>query len=222
MLLDDSLRGRELVERFDGPLVDVGSGGGAPGIPLAHALAGPGGRAARGGAAQVRVPRGLGARERARRLGPRRGAGHRLGRRRRREGARASADGRRVVPAARAGGRRGRALGRAVGRARAGRGGRGADRRRARGRASPASSSSARPARRRTASRAGVGVAKKRPLAPERKLRRKPRFHADSPSGLVARLASDARQGLRVREPEGRRRQDDDRDQSRRLPRRGG
>ena len=27
-----------LVERFDGPIVDVGSGGGAPGIPLASAL----------------------------------------------------------------------------------------------------------------------------------------------------------------------------------------
>jgi 16S rRNA (guanine527-N7)-methyltransferase len=26
------------VSRFDGPVVDVGSGGGAPGIPLAHAL----------------------------------------------------------------------------------------------------------------------------------------------------------------------------------------
>jgi len=36
MLLDDSLRGAELVARFDGPIVDVGSGGGAPGIPLAH------------------------------------------------------------------------------------------------------------------------------------------------------------------------------------------
>ena len=38
MLLDDSLRGVEIVSRFDGPIVDVGSGGGAPGIPLAHAL----------------------------------------------------------------------------------------------------------------------------------------------------------------------------------------
>ena len=38
MLLDDSLRGTELVARFEGPIVDVGSGGGAPGIPLAHAL----------------------------------------------------------------------------------------------------------------------------------------------------------------------------------------
>jgi 16S rRNA (guanine527-N7)-methyltransferase len=37
-LLDDSLRGLELVARFDGAIVDVGSGGGAPGIPLAHAL----------------------------------------------------------------------------------------------------------------------------------------------------------------------------------------
>jgi 16S rRNA (guanine527-N7)-methyltransferase len=38
VLLEDSLRGASLVSRFDGPLVDVGSGGGAPGIPLAHAL----------------------------------------------------------------------------------------------------------------------------------------------------------------------------------------
>jgi 16S rRNA (guanine527-N7)-methyltransferase len=37
-LLDDSLRGVELVSRFDGPLVDVGSGGGVPGIPLAASL----------------------------------------------------------------------------------------------------------------------------------------------------------------------------------------
>jgi 16S rRNA (guanine527-N7)-methyltransferase len=38
MLLDDALRAVPLVERFDGPLIDVGSGGGSPGIPLAAAL----------------------------------------------------------------------------------------------------------------------------------------------------------------------------------------
>ena len=38
MLLDDSLRGIQQVSRFDGPIVDVGSGGGAPGIPLAVSL----------------------------------------------------------------------------------------------------------------------------------------------------------------------------------------
>jgi 16S rRNA (guanine527-N7)-methyltransferase len=38
VLLDDSLRGLPLVEPFDGPIIDVGSGGGAPGIPLAVAL----------------------------------------------------------------------------------------------------------------------------------------------------------------------------------------
>jgi 16S rRNA (guanine527-N7)-methyltransferase len=37
-LLEDSLRGVELVRRFEGSVVDVGSGGGAPGIPLAAAL----------------------------------------------------------------------------------------------------------------------------------------------------------------------------------------
>jgi 16S rRNA (guanine527-N7)-methyltransferase len=37
-LLEDSLRGAELVESYGGPIVDVGSGGGAPGIPLAHVL----------------------------------------------------------------------------------------------------------------------------------------------------------------------------------------
>ena len=38
VLLDDSLRGVELVRATGGPIVDVGSGGGAPGIPLAFAL----------------------------------------------------------------------------------------------------------------------------------------------------------------------------------------
>jgi 16S rRNA (guanine527-N7)-methyltransferase len=36
--LEDSLAALETVSRFEGPIVDVGSGGGAPGIPLAVAL----------------------------------------------------------------------------------------------------------------------------------------------------------------------------------------
>ena len=39
-LLEDSLRGLDFVRRFDGPIVDVGSGGGVPGIPLAFSLPG--------------------------------------------------------------------------------------------------------------------------------------------------------------------------------------
>jgi 16S rRNA (guanine527-N7)-methyltransferase len=39
MLLEDSLRGVDVVRELDGPIVDVGSGGGVPGIPLAVALA---------------------------------------------------------------------------------------------------------------------------------------------------------------------------------------
>ena len=38
MLLEDSWRAIDLVRAHDGPIVDVGSGGGAPGLPLAYAL----------------------------------------------------------------------------------------------------------------------------------------------------------------------------------------
>jgi len=38
VLLEDALAGVELARRFDGPIVDVGSGGGSPGIPLAASL----------------------------------------------------------------------------------------------------------------------------------------------------------------------------------------
>lgn len=38
-LLDDSLKASELVAAADGPIVDVGSGGGTPGIPLAATFA---------------------------------------------------------------------------------------------------------------------------------------------------------------------------------------
>jgi 16S rRNA (guanine527-N7)-methyltransferase len=37
-LLEDSLRGVPLVQELEGPVVDVGSGGGVPGIPIAAAL----------------------------------------------------------------------------------------------------------------------------------------------------------------------------------------
>ncbi len=38
VLLDDALRAVDLVAGTDGPIVDVGSGGGTPGIPIATAL----------------------------------------------------------------------------------------------------------------------------------------------------------------------------------------
>ena len=40
VLIDDALRARPLVEQERGTIVDVGSGGGSPGIPLALALSG--------------------------------------------------------------------------------------------------------------------------------------------------------------------------------------
>jgi 16S rRNA (guanine527-N7)-methyltransferase len=38
MLVGDALRAIDVVRSFEGPIVDVGSGGGSPGIPLASAL----------------------------------------------------------------------------------------------------------------------------------------------------------------------------------------
>jgi 16S rRNA (guanine527-N7)-methyltransferase len=38
MLFKDALRALPLIERYDGPVIDVGSGGGSPGIPIAAAL----------------------------------------------------------------------------------------------------------------------------------------------------------------------------------------
>ena len=61
-LLDDALRGVELVRGLDGPIVDVGSGGGTPGIPLARGATRARGHAARVERAQVRVPAPLGGR----------------------------------------------------------------------------------------------------------------------------------------------------------------
>jgi 16S rRNA (guanine527-N7)-methyltransferase len=40
VLLDDALRALPVLERFEGSVVDVGSGGGSPGVPLAASLPG--------------------------------------------------------------------------------------------------------------------------------------------------------------------------------------
>ena len=157
----------------------------------------------------------VGAAERARRLGPRRGAGDRLGRRR----ASRRRSRRRRRPrsgACRSSARAARSCSGSARRAepRPRRRGRGAARRRARRGAGRASSSSARPARRRPGFPRRPGVAQEAPARAEREPCSVRRLPLDWPVS--------ARQGLRVREPEGRRRQDDDRDQPRRVPRRGG
>jgi 16S rRNA (guanine527-N7)-methyltransferase len=38
MLLEDALRALPVVEQYDGPVIDVGSGGGSPGLPIAATL----------------------------------------------------------------------------------------------------------------------------------------------------------------------------------------
>ena len=38
MLFKDAVRALTLIKRYDGPLIDVGSGGGSPGIPIAASL----------------------------------------------------------------------------------------------------------------------------------------------------------------------------------------
>jgi 16S rRNA (guanine527-N7)-methyltransferase len=40
MLVEDALRGVDVVDELEGPIVDVGSGNGSPGIPLAAGLPG--------------------------------------------------------------------------------------------------------------------------------------------------------------------------------------
>jgi len=40
MLFEDALRALPLIKLYDGPLIDVGSGGGSPGIPIAASLPG--------------------------------------------------------------------------------------------------------------------------------------------------------------------------------------
>ena len=57
MLVEDALRGVEVVRGFEGPIVDVGSGNGSPGLVLAAEPARPRGDAARLEPAQGRVPR---------------------------------------------------------------------------------------------------------------------------------------------------------------------
>ena len=100
VLLDDALRAVPSARGLPGWVVDVGSGGGSPGIPLAVSLPDRAVHPARGRAPEVRLPgaRHRAARERQRRLGTRRGAADGRVRRRAREGARQAAGRRRAVP----------------------------------------------------------------------------------------------------------------------------
>ncbi len=187
-----------------GPIVDVGSGGGAPGIPLAARSAGARGDAARGERRKCDFLERVGAVPNARVVRGRAEEQETIGRRRGREGARAAAGRGRVVPAARAAGRRGRALGRPE---------------------RPSSSASR---------GWPSGSAASSPEAPRRAslvLRqvgptpagfpRRPGVARKRPSRLSSSWPAWPRPHLRRREPEGRRRQDDDRRQPRRVPRRG-
>ena len=80
MLVDDALRGVEVVRAFDGPIVDVGSGNGSPGLVLAASLPDREVTLLDSNAAQGRVPRarGGGVPERDRGARSRRGAGDRI------------------------------------------------------------------------------------------------------------------------------------------------
>ena len=104
MLLDDALAGLELVRRFDGPIVDVGSGGGTPGIPLAASLPEREVTLLEAERRKTEFLRAVDGRapEPARDLGPRREPSNRLLQGRGGEGARAAAGRGGVVPAARA------------------------------------------------------------------------------------------------------------------------
>ena len=74
MLLDDALRALPLLERYDGATIDVGSGGGSPGIPLAAALPEREVTLLDAERRKCDFLRPLVAAERRGRLGPRRGA----------------------------------------------------------------------------------------------------------------------------------------------------
>ena len=204
MLVEDALRGVEVVRAFDGPIVDVGSGNGSPGARARREAARPRGDAARLERAQVRVPRarGGGLPERDRRARARGGAGDGSLRRRGCEGARPAAGRARMGAAARPGRRR--------------RGAAGSGLPRTWTRCHGSRSSSA--ARRSRSGADWPSRAKSPPLQ---------RVSRDGPAWPGNVLSPDqnglrARADLRRRQPEGRGRQDDHCGQPRSLPREGG